>query len=49
MLQAAKVWINGDNILRVSLSISRKDTIDQEEDKKVEGEKKEASSHKNTS
>ncbi len=49
MLQAARIWIDGDGILKAGLSVPRKDAIDQQEDEEVEREKEEASSRKNTS
>ncbi len=49
MLQAARIWIDGDGILKAGLSVPRKDAVDQQEDEKVEREKEKASLHKNTS
>ncbi len=49
MLQAARVWIDGDGILKAGLFVPRKDAVDQQEDEKVEGEKEEVSSRKNMS
>ncbi len=48
MLQATRVWINGNGILKAGLFVPRKDAVDQQEDKEVEREKKEASLRKNT-
>ncbi len=49
ILQAARVYINGDGILKAGLSVPRKDAVDQQEDEEVEREKKKTSLRKNTS
>lgn len=40
MLQATRVWIDSDDILKAGLFVSKKDAVNEQKEKKIEEENK---------